>query len=179
MGTSQKCQRAVFAGSTLVGGQPSVAREVDETALDVGADQLHADVVAHVETLEPALQPPFDRRLEDPYPRSLRRGAGDEAVELLSIPAGQEQSRCRLPDPPLDLGGVVLSLRAMLGKFRPLRQGLGKRCRRRAPLRPAGPAARPWWRRPLAPCNAWQVPPTPGGFREAALLPLPPSEAVA
>ena len=84
-------------------------------------------MVAHVETLETALQPPFDRRLENPHPRSLRRGAGDEAVELLSNPAGQEQSRCRLPAPPLDLGGVVLSLRAMLGKFPQLREGIGKR----------------------------------------------------
>lgn len=64
----------------------SVAREVDETTLDVGVDQLDADAVAHVETLESALQPPFGRRLEDPHPRSLRGGAGDQGVESLPNP---------------------------------------------------------------------------------------------
>src|SRR5436190_20934680 len=59
----------------------SVAREVDETALDVGVDQLDVDAVAHVETLEPALQLPFGRRPEQPHPRSLRGGAGDDGVE--------------------------------------------------------------------------------------------------
>jgi hypothetical protein len=59
----------------------SIALEVDETALDVGVDQLDVDAVAHVETLEPALQPAFGRRLEEPHPRSLRGGTGDEGVE--------------------------------------------------------------------------------------------------
>ena len=59
----------------------SVAHKVDETALDVGTDQLDVNVVAHVETLETALQPAFRRRLEEPHPRSLRGGAGDDGVE--------------------------------------------------------------------------------------------------
>src|ERR1035437_7797325 len=79
-------------------GQLSVAREVDETALDVGANQLHADVVAHVETLETALQPPFDRRLEDPHPCSLRRGAGDKAIN--SSPILPDRSRAAADSRP-------------------------------------------------------------------------------
>ena len=58
---------------------------------------------------------------------------------MLSNPTGQEQSRRRLSDPPLDLGGVVLPLRAMFGKFRQFRDAVGKRrsCHRRLqePLR--------------------------------------------
>ena len=59
----------------------SVSREVDEAALDVGVEQFHADAVAYVETLEPALQLPFDRWLEEPHPGALRGRAGDEGVE--------------------------------------------------------------------------------------------------
>ena len=62
-------------------GGGSVAHKVDEAALDVGVDQLDVDVVAHVKTLEPALQPAFGRRLEEPDPRAFIRCAGDDGVE--------------------------------------------------------------------------------------------------
>src|SRR5512141_3477336 len=90
--------QAVDAGSS------SVAREVDETALDIGVDQFDLNVVAHVKTPEPAFQSPFRRRLENPNPRSLRGGAGDDRIEGLPHPAGQEQRGRRLADPPLDFG---------------------------------------------------------------------------
>ena len=66
---------------TLAHEGRSVAREVYETTLDVGVDQLDTDAVAHVETVKPALEPAFRRRLEEPHPRSLRGGAGDDGVE--------------------------------------------------------------------------------------------------
>ena len=59
----------------------SVAHKVDKTALDVGVDQFDVDTVAHVETLEPALQPAFGRRLEESDPRAFVRCAGDDGVE--------------------------------------------------------------------------------------------------
>jgi hypothetical protein len=59
----------------------SVAREVDETTLDVGVDQLDVDAVSHVQTLEPALQFPFRQRLEEPHPGSLRGSAGDDGIK--------------------------------------------------------------------------------------------------
>ena len=68
-------------GQTVAHDGPSVARKVDETALDVGVDQLDSKAVAHVQTLEAALEPAFRRRLEEPDPGSLRGGAGDDGVE--------------------------------------------------------------------------------------------------
>src|SRR6266516_2459176 len=46
-----------WTNKLIWGEGTSVAREVDETMLDVGVDQLDMDAVAHVETLEPALEP--------------------------------------------------------------------------------------------------------------------------
>ena len=59
----------------------SVAHKVYETALDVGVNQFDVDVVAHVETMETALQPAFGRRLEEPDPRAFVRCAGDDGVK--------------------------------------------------------------------------------------------------
>ena len=66
---------------TLAHEGRSVPREVYETTLDVGVDQLDTDAVAHVETVKPALEPAFRRRLEEPDPGSLRGCAGDDGVE--------------------------------------------------------------------------------------------------
>ena len=52
--------------------EASVTREVDETALDIGVDQFHADSIPHIQPLKAALHPAFRRRLEDADPRSLR-----------------------------------------------------------------------------------------------------------
>lgn len=49
-----------------------VTREVDETALDIGVDQLDADSVAHVQALKAALQPALRWRLEDADPCPFR-----------------------------------------------------------------------------------------------------------
>ena len=51
---------------TVARGVRSVAREVNETARDVGMDEFHINVVAHVGTLEPALPRAFGRRLKEP-----------------------------------------------------------------------------------------------------------------
>ena len=98
--------------------EESVAREIDEPSFHVGLEQLDADTVAHIETLEAALQPAFHRRMEEPDPRSLFGSAGDERVERVSDSAGQEQRGGGLPNPPLNFRRVVLPLRAVLGEFR-------------------------------------------------------------
>ena len=94
-------------------GRISVAGEVDETALDVGVDEFDMNAVAHVEALEPALQPAFSRRLEEPNPGAFVRSDSDDGVESLSNPAGQQQRRRRLPDPPL----AVISCRGRSATF--------------------------------------------------------------
>jgi hypothetical protein len=48
---------------TMVAHGRSVAGEVNETALDVGADEFDVNLLAHVETLEPARQSSFNGRL--------------------------------------------------------------------------------------------------------------------
>jgi hypothetical protein len=68
-----------------------IAREVNEATLDVGADEFDTNAVTHIETLESPLEPSFDWKLAKSHPRSLRRGAGNEGVELLAHPARQEQ----------------------------------------------------------------------------------------
>ena len=47
-------------------------REVDEAALDVGRDELHAHAVADVEAVAPAHDLPLDGGLADPHPGALR-----------------------------------------------------------------------------------------------------------
>lgn len=49
--------------------------------LDIGVDQFDADMVAYVETFEPALQLTFARWLEEPDPRAFVRSPGDDGVE--------------------------------------------------------------------------------------------------
>jgi hypothetical protein len=62
----------------------SVAHEVDETALDLGVDQLNVDVIAYDQPLEPALWFPFCRSLKEPDPRGFVGCTRDAAVELLA-----------------------------------------------------------------------------------------------
>ena len=64
--------------------------EVDEAALRVRAHEVDADPVAHVESLLAPLDAALHRWVEDANPRTLRRRAGDDTVELLSDPAAQE-----------------------------------------------------------------------------------------
>jgi hypothetical protein len=64
----------------------SVAGEVNETALDVGADEFDVNLLAHVETLEPARQSSFNGRLQKPDPRAFVRGAGDDGIEFFPNP---------------------------------------------------------------------------------------------
>ena len=55
--------------------------EVDEAAINVGTNQRDLDAVTYVQTLESAHHTPFDWRLENPHPCSLRSGTCDDSVE--------------------------------------------------------------------------------------------------
>lgn len=50
--------------------------EVDEASFGVGVEKLHAKLIPHVESFNPLNDAALDRRIEDAYPRSLRRCAG-------------------------------------------------------------------------------------------------------
>src|SRR5436190_8665276 len=103
------------------------AREVDEPALDVGADELHPHAVADVETLGALLELALDRRLEQPHPGALLGSAGDDAVELLPDALFEEQRRRRLAHLALDLGGVVFLVGAVPGQLAELGERVGRR----------------------------------------------------
>src|SRR5437870_4808063 len=62
---------------------PPCAHEVDETSLGVDADQLHAHLVADIESIEAVHDLSFDGRMEDAHPCSFWTGAGDDALEVL------------------------------------------------------------------------------------------------
>ena len=87
-------------------------REIDEAALDVGADELDAHAFADVEPRLAADDAAFDRRRDDAHPRPLVGRAGDDAVEDPADAIGEQQRRCRLADLPLDFVSSVLLLRA-------------------------------------------------------------------
>ena len=78
-------------------GRRSVAGEVNETALDAGADEFDVDLFAHVETLEPARQFSFNERLQKPDPGAVVRGAGDDGIEFFPNPCFQQNAPLWLP----------------------------------------------------------------------------------
>ena len=84
-------------------------------------------MVAHFETLGALHEPAFGRRLEEPDPSALVRRAGDDGVELLSNFSGQQQRRGGLVDLAFNLGGGVLLIGAMLGKFGQFGNGVRQR----------------------------------------------------
>jgi hypothetical protein len=87
--------------------------EIDEAALDVGAEELHPHALADVEAVLAAHDPALDGRAEHPHPGPLRGGAGHDAVEALALARREQHRRGRLLDLPLDLGRVILLLRAV------------------------------------------------------------------
>ena len=89
------------------------AREVDEAALRIGVDQLHPHPVSDVEPFPASLHAPFHVRIQDPHPRALVGGAGDERVEALADTALEQQRGGRLSHLTLDLGRIVLLLGAV------------------------------------------------------------------
>ena len=66
----------------------SIAGEVDETALHICAGEFHTNMIAHVETLEPAFQSALDRRQQEPDPGAFFRRAGDDRIKTLANPVG-------------------------------------------------------------------------------------------
>jgi len=60
--------------------------EVDKAALHIRADQLHAELVTHIQALETARQSSFNGRMQKTDPRAFRRCAGDNRIELFSNP---------------------------------------------------------------------------------------------
>ena len=108
----------------------SDAAEVDEAALDIGVEELDANVIAHFEAFKAEGQPAFGRRLEKPNPSAFVRCASDDGVELLSNLARKQQRSGGLVDPALNFGGRVFLLRAVPGQLRQLRNGVGQRSAR-------------------------------------------------
>ncbi len=47
-------------------------------------NQLHANPIAHVDTLEALNHLPFDRHVEKPGPRAFGRSSRDDGIELFS-----------------------------------------------------------------------------------------------
>ena len=60
--------------------------EVDESALHIGVDQLHAESVADIHAFKSMLQPSFNGRIDYADPRSFVRRTGDNGIELLTDP---------------------------------------------------------------------------------------------
>ncbi len=69
------CSLAPFHGSLIRGRACSGASEVDVSLLRVRVYQPHAEAVADVHALEPALEAALDGRVQDAHPRSFPRGA--------------------------------------------------------------------------------------------------------
>ena len=84
--------------------------EIDEAALDVGADELHRHAVADIEPLRPLIHLALDRWREDPHPGSLLGSAGHDPFEGLADPVLEQQGGGGLAHLALDLGGVVFLL---------------------------------------------------------------------
>ena len=101
--------------------------KVDESARDVGPDELYAHPVTDIEALESADDPAFGRRAGDAHPRSLLRCAGHDGIEPRADARGEEQRRRRLHDLPLHLRRVVLLVGAMARERRELVVGVRRR----------------------------------------------------
>src|ERR1017187_10396507 len=68
--------------------------EVDEPALDVGREELHAHLVTDLEALAAAHDLAFHGRPEDARPCALLRSSGHDPVEALADARLEEQRRC-------------------------------------------------------------------------------------
>src|SRR5436190_18375852 len=94
--------------------------EIYEPFYRVCREQLDFDLVSDVDAFFPAHQPPFYRRIDDPYVSPRRLVAGDDRLEALSDSIA-EQDCCRdLPHLPLDLARRVLLHRAVPRNLREL-----------------------------------------------------------
>ena len=89
------------------------ACEIDEAALHVRVQELHANRVADVESLEALHQASFGERLRDAHPRALVGGPGDHGIELLADARLQQQRRGGFAYLTLDFRGVALLLGTM------------------------------------------------------------------
>ena len=49
----------------------SLTHKVNESAFNVGVDELNSDAIAHVETLKATLDPAIGRRSKEPQPSAL------------------------------------------------------------------------------------------------------------
>ena len=58
--------------------------KINIAAPHIRANQLHAELVAHVHALKTARQYSFNRRMQKTDPRAFHRCAGDDSIELLS-----------------------------------------------------------------------------------------------
>src|SRR5206468_3051290 len=79
-------------------------------------NELDADMVADVQTLEAANDLALCRGAAHPHPRALLRSAGDNPVESLADAGRQNECGGGLAHLALDLFGVVFLLRAMGGE---------------------------------------------------------------
>ena len=76
--------------------------------------------------VESAHQPAFDGHVEQTHPRALRRGAGDDGVELLADAAIAADGGGGFGHLPLDFLGGVFLLGAVLGDLRQVRRRIGR-----------------------------------------------------
>src|SRR5206468_605142 len=98
--------------------------EVDEAALNVGVNELHAYPIADIKTLEAAHDFPLRRWPEDADPRTLLGRARHNCIERLSYLRCKKERRRRLPHLPLHLGHVILLLGAVARQFIELIDGV-------------------------------------------------------
>src|SRR4051794_23884586 len=80
---SRNASSLYASGLWLTSGSFMIPRtfKVDEAALDIRAQELHADAVADVDARIAANDASFNRRLQDPHPGALVGGAGHDALK--------------------------------------------------------------------------------------------------
>src|SRR5205085_8360556 len=90
------------------------SHEIDESVVDIDADQLHANLVADVGAARAVHDLPLHRRMKNADPRSLRSRARDDAFEVFVDTTGENARGCRFANLSLHFVRRVFLLRAVI-----------------------------------------------------------------
>src|SRR5664280_2290814 len=94
--------------------------KINKSTLDIYKDQLHANLVADVDALKPALQHSFNRHIEKPNPIAFGGGSRNHSIKLLTYPRFKQERSCGFSDLPFDFVGSILLFCALSRKIIPV-----------------------------------------------------------
>src|SRR6266404_7374357 len=119
-------RRTAREANARLSARHSGAHEIDVAALDIGAGELYAQRITHVQPLKPPDQASFRNRLQDAHPHALVRSAGHQGIELLADTRFEQHGGGALAHLALDPRGIAFLLGAVCRELAQLLVAVGR-----------------------------------------------------